>query len=328
LRIAVSGGSGALGRALIQRLISDGAERIVTFSRDQHRRDALVRDFGSYPGITDRIYWHDLSDVDRMERTFSGCEVVVHAAAAKVVGAHPDEPEGLLKTNVIGTENVVKAAVRAGVRKVLVISSDKACQPTNAYGMSKAMAEQIAIAANAHAWPRGTRISALRYGNVVGSTGSVVVKWREALELGQQLAISDPRMTRFWVTLEQACEFVMRAIDMMRGGEVFAPHIPAAPIALLAEAIGGRPPYLITGIRPGGEKLHESMLSEDEVRRAVRWDGFYVVPPSLRTWDSVPWPGERVPESLLYRSDVWPYQLNVDEMRALLGETAREAVVA
>jgi UDP-N-acetylglucosamine 4,6-dehydratase/5-epimerase len=328
MRIALSGGSGSLGRALLRRLIDDGAERIVTFSRDQHRRDALVRDFGAYPGITDRIYWHDLSDVDRLTRTFTGCEVVVHAAAAKVVGAHPDEPEGLNTTNVQGTVNVLTACERAGVRKVLVISSDKAVQPTNAYGISKAQAEQRAIAANAHCWPKGMRVAALRYGNVCGSAGSVLLKWRAALANGDQLEVSDPRMTRFWVTLEQAVEFVIRAVEMMRGGEIFAPHIPAAPITLLAEAIGGRPPYRVTGIRPGGEKLHESMLSEDEVRRTVRWRGFYVVTPSMRTWDATPWPGDAVSESLVYRSDTWGWQLGVDDMRALLGEPAREAVTA
>src|SRR5688572_31510689 len=197
MRITVTGGSGSLGRALIARLIDDGAERIVTFTRCQHKRDALTREFGHYAGIADRVYWHDLSSRDRLERTFAGCEVVVHAAAAKVVGAHPDEPEGLQKTNVEGTANVIAAAERAGVRKVLVISSDKAVQPTNAYGMSKAAAEQLAIAANAHSWPKGCRISALRYGNVVGSNGSVVVAWREAYAAGHFLQISDPRMTRF-----------------------------------------------------------------------------------------------------------------------------------
>lgn len=326
-RICVTGGSGALGRALIARLIQDGAERIVTFTRCQHKRDALTREFGHYPGITDRIYWHDLGDIDRLERTFTGCEMVVHAAAAKVVGAHPDEPEGLLRTNAIGTENVIKAAERAGVRKLLVISSDKAVQPTNAYGISKAKAEQIAVAANAHSWPRGCRVSALRYGNVIGSTNSVTLHWRAAAAAGRPLTLSDPRMTRFWVTLEQAVEFVLRALEMMRGGEIFVPHIPAAPILTLAEAITVGPLiYVETGIRPGGEKLHESMLSEDEVRRARRWRGFYVVPPALRTWDATPWPGEPVPADLLYRSDVWSWQLSCDDMRALLGEPVREAV--
>jgi UDP-N-acetylglucosamine 4,6-dehydratase len=320
LRIAITGGSGALGRALIRRLIDDGAERIVTFTRCQHKRDDLARTFGAYPGIADRIYWHDLSSIDRLQRTFAGCEVVVHAAAAKVVGAHPDEPEGLEWTNVQGTANVIAAAERAGVRKVLVISSDKSVQPTNAYGMSKAAAEQIAVAANAHAWPKGCRIAAIRYGNVIGSTSSVTVKWREAVARGEQLAVSDPRMTRFWVTLDQAVEFVLQAIGMMRGGEVFVPIIPAAPITTLAEAIGGQPPYRITGIRPGGEKLHESMLSEDDVRRAVQWRGFYVVTPSMRTWDATPWPGEPIPEDTVYRSDCWHLQLSVAGMKALIGE--------
>lgn len=326
MRVCITGGSGSLGRALIRRLIADGAERIVTFTRDQHRRNALVADFGAYPGITDRIYWHaaGLADVDRLTRTFRGCEVVIHAAAAKVVGAHPDEAEGLDYTNVEGTKNVIAAAELAGVRKLLVISSDKAVQPTNAYGKSKAAAEELAVTANAHTWHGMLRVSALRYGNVAGSQGSVLLKWRQALAAGEPLEVSDPRMTRFWITLEQAVEFVMRAVEMMRGGEIFAPHIPAAPITTMAEAIGGHPPYRVTGIRPGGEKLHESMLSEDEVRRALRWRGFYVVPPALRTWDATPWPGEPVPADLLYRSDVWPWQLTCDDMRALLGEPAQE----
>lgn len=319
MRVAISGGSGALGRALLTRLIADGAERIVTFTRCQHKRNALIQAFGWYPGLADRVYWHDLSSVDRLTRTFAQCEVVIHAAAAKVVGAHPDEPEGLMWTNVEGTANVIAAAERAGVRKLLVISSDKAVQPTNAYGVSKAKAEQLAVSANAHCWPKGTRIAAIRYGNVASSTGSVSVKWREAVERGQPLEISDPRMTRFWLTLPQAVDHVLHAVSTMRGGEIFAPHLPAAPITRLAEAICGPDyPYVVTGIRPGGEKLHESLLSEDDVRRTVRWRGYYVVTPSMRTWDSTPWPGEPVPSDLVYRSDTWPHQLDVEGMKALL----------
>lgn len=319
MRIAVTGGSGALGRALIRCLIEDGAERIATFTRCQHKRDALTRDFAWYPGIADRIYWHDLSRVDRLARTFAGCEVVVHAAAAKVVGAHPDEPEGLLETNVEGTRNVLDAAERAGVRKVLVISSDKAVQPTNAYGMSKAHAEQLAVSVNAHSWPKGMRVSAIRYGNVASSTGSVSVKWREAVATHTPITISDPRMTRFWLTLPQAVDHVLNAVALMRGGEVFVPYLPAAPITTLAQAICGPDyPYVVTGIRPGGEKLHESLLSEDDVRRTVQWGAWYVVTPSMRTWDGTPWPGDPIPADTVYRSDVWPAQMDVDGMRALI----------
>lgn len=319
MRIGITGGSGALGRALIRRLISDGAERLVTFTRCQHKRDALIREFGAYPGIADRVYWHDLSSIDRLVRTFTGCEVVIHAAAAKVVGAHPDEPEGLMWTNVEGTANVLQACEHAGVRKVLVISSDKAVHPCNCYGISKAKAEHLAVTANAHAWPKGTRVSAIRYGNVASSTGSVSVKWREAVEAQQPIAISDPRMTRFWLTLPQAVDHVLQAVSMMRGGEIFVPHLPAAPITRLAEAICGPDyPYTVTGIRPGGEKLHEQLLSEDDVRRTVTWRGYYVVTPSMRTWDATPWPGIPIAEDTLYRSDVWPDQLSVDQMKALI----------
>lgn len=318
MRVALSGGSGALGRELIRRLIADGAERIVTFTRCQHRRDALVREFGAYPGIADRIYWHDLSDVNRLERTFSRCEVVIHAAAAKVVGAYADEPEGLQRTNVQGTDNVIQAACRAGVRKVLVISSDKAVAAENAYGQSKAAAEQIAVSANAYCWPKDTRIAAIRYGNVASSTGSVSLKWRDAVAAGQPISVSDERMTRFWLTLPQAVDHVLRAVGMMRGGEIFVPHLPAAPITTLAKALGAKPPYRITGIRPGGEKLHESLLSDDDVRRTVKWGDFYVVRPSMRTWDSTPWPGEPIDASTVYRSDVWGEQLDVTGMKALI----------
>lgn len=281
----------------------------------------MVREFGWYPGIADRIYWrpHGLSDVSRLQRMFAGCEVVIHAAAAKIVHAHPDESDGLDYTNNLGTQNVVQAATAAGVSRVLVISSDKAVAPENDYGKSKASAESYAIGYNATSWSKGTRISCLRYGNVIGSTSSVAVKWREAVAVGQPLNISDPRMTRFWVTMPQAVDHVLNAVAMMRGGEIFAPHLPAASITTLAQAICG-PDYAydITGIRPGGEKLHEQLLSEDDVRRTVKWRGYYIVMPSKRTWDATPWPGAPIPEDTLYRSDVWANQLTPESMKALI----------
>ena len=320
MRIAITGGSGALGSALIARLIQDGAERIVTFTRDQHRRNAMIARWGHYSGITDRIYWHDLSDIDQLETTFRRCEVVVHAAAAKVVGSHADEPVGLERTNVIGTQNVLKAAERAGVRRVLVVSSDKAVQPTNAYGVSKAAAEALAIAHNVHSYPRDTRVSCIRYGNVLGSTGSVVPLFQAAVAAGRPITISDVRMTRFWLTLPQAVEHVLHAVAVMRGGEVFVPDLPAAPLVRVAEAVCGPGyPSVITGIRPGGEKLHEQLLGEDDVRRTVWWRGYYVVTPgAIRTWDATPWPGEPVAEDLLYGSDVWHRQLSGEQIRELL----------
>ncbi len=323
MRVALTGASGALGRVLLARLIEDGAERINVFSRDEQKRAALVKDFGWYPGLRDRVYAGDVRDPHRLSEMFAGCEVVVHAAARKVVTAHADEPTELLKTNVYGTQNVIDACLEAGVRKLLFISSDKAVQPENIYGTSKMYGEHLIVSGNAKTWPKGLRMSALRYGNCLGSTGSVVVHWRNLIANGQPVPISDARMTRFWVRLEQAADFVMRAVEMMRGGEVFVPNLPAAPITLLAQALGAEG-LTFTGIRPGGEKLHESLLSPSEVRRTKEWRGFYVVPPfdEMRTWDATPWPGVPVPETLSYTSNVWPWQLDVDGMRALLGEPA------
>jgi UDP-N-acetylglucosamine 4,6-dehydratase len=333
MRIAITGGSGSLGRALIRRLAEDGADRIVTFSRDEQKRAALQREFGWHPGF--RVFAGDVRDEPRMEDIFHGCEVVVHAAARKVVTAHPDEPEELLKTNVLGTQNVIHAARQAGIRKLLFISSDKAVRAENVYGVSKAMAEHLAIMANARTIAKGLRIGVVRYGNVLGSTGSVLPLWRAQKAAGQLLTLSDRRMTRFWITLPQAVDLVLLALSNLRGGEIVVPHIPAAPIATLLRTVledddgHGPDPITETGIRQGGEKLHEELLSAAEVLRAVRRGATYVVPPfqNADMWDAAPWVGEPVAPDLAYRSDVWPWQLTVPEMRNLLLE-AEGALVA
>ena len=326
MRIAITGGSGSLGRALVTRLIADGADRIVTFSRDEAKRAALHRDFGAHPGF--RACAGDVRDRDRLVSLFRGCDVVLHGAARKVVTAHPDEPEELLKTNVLGTVNVIEAAAQAGVGRVLIVSSDKAVEAINCYGVSKAMAEHLAVASNVRLFPRGTRVAVVRYGNVLASSGSVVQLWRDQLARGERLQVSDDRMTRFWLSLPQAAGFVLEAIARLRGGEIFVPHLPAAPLLTLAQALAGDfpdgdgPLGIGIGIRPGGEKLHESLLSESEIRRARQASAFYVVAPYQHDemWDSRPWTGELVDPALRYRSDVWPWQLSVAEMRALLEE--------
>lgn len=328
MRIAVTGGSGALGQALLTQLAHEGADRIVTFSRDEQKRAALNQKFGWHHGI--RIMAGDIREPSRLSDMFHGCDVVVHAAARKVVSAHPDEPEEMLRTNIQGTMNVIEAAQRAGVHKVLVISSDKAVRAENVYGVSKAMMEHLAINANGRTWPQGLRISAIRYGNVLASTGSVLVNWNERITKKQPLPMSDLRMTRFWLTLPQAVGYVLKAIENMRGGEIFVPILPAAPITRLAEALTTNPTYAVTGIRPGGEKLHEELLSPSEIRRAVKRNGLYVVPPyqSSMSWDANPWIGEAVPTDLTYNSETWGWQLTVPDMRALVAEAYADATQA
>lgn len=323
MRIAITGASGSLGRALLRRLTTSGAERIVAFSRDEQKRAALEADFRWHPGV--RVYAGDVRDADRLPDLFRDCEVVVHAAARKVVTAHTDEPREMFQTNIAGTLNVVNAARKAGVRKLLFISSDKAVRPENAYGVSKAMAEAIVVGENGRTFPQGLRMGVLRYGNVVGSTGSVVTIWRRLLAEGKAIPVSHVDMTRFWVTLPQAVGYVMKALDDMRGGEIFVPDIPAAPIVVLAQACGALAnAWIPMGIRPGGEKLHEELLSASEIRRARCRNGFFVVPPyqGEGMWDNTPWLGEPLADGFEYRSDTWQRQLDVEGMKALLEENA------
>ena len=319
MRLAITGGSGSLGRALLTRFTQTSAERLVTFSRDESKRAALQKDFGWHPGV--RIFAGDIRDGEWLHDLFHECDVVVHAAARKVVSAQPDEAREMHFTNVIGTQNVINAARRAGVRQLLFISSDKAVRPENCYGITKALAEYLVINANARAKPQGLRLSVLRYGNVLGSTGSVLKAWWDLAQQRKPFHLSDPAMTRFWLTLDRAVDLVQQALTEMRGGEIFVPDLPAAPLTVLAQALGADElRYDVLGIRPGGEKLHEELLSAAEVRRTVRRNGWFIVPPyqSDAMWDNRPWLGERLPEDFTYRSDTWVRQLDVVQMTELV----------
>lgn len=324
MRIAVTGGSGSLGGHLMQRLADSGAERIVTFTRDEPKRAALQARFAWHKGV--KVYAGDVRDKERMVDIFKGCEVVVHAAARKVVSGHWDEPREMLMTNVLGTAKVIAAAREAGVGKVLFISSDKAVRAENVYGMSKAMAEQLVIAENARSWQQGMRLSVLRYGNVIASRGSVVQVWRERMAQGKALQISDERMTRFWLTLDMAVDYVMLALGRMRGGEVLVPVLKASPLTRLAQAVCPGAKLQDMGIRPGGEKLHEELMSADEFRRALICPDqmMFVVPPpaSADLWDSTPWQGTPLVESSDLRSDTATQWL-VEELREMVTEVKR-----
>ena len=214
------------------------------------------------------------------------------------------------------------AAVEAGVRRVLLISSDKATAAANAYGVSKAQMEHEGIAFNATAYPRGTRIACTRWGNVIGSTGSVVHLFRRAVADGRPIPITDPRCTRFWLTLDQAVGVVREALARMEGGEMFVPVLPAMRVVDLAEAIAPGHPQIIVGLRPGGEKLHELLLTDEEARRTVAvTPSLYIVAPDFHPWrEDAPWTGEPVPPEFTYRSDLVGWRLSIEDMRAMVAE--------
>lgn len=335
MRIAITGASGSLGRALLARLTrAGGADRIVAFSRDEQKRAQLSADFGWYQGL--RVYAGDVRDYERLVDLFAGCEAVVHGAARKVVTAHPDEPEEMLQTNVLGSLNVIRAARRAGVRKLITVSSDKAVRAENVYGTTKALMEHLTVNANARTMADGLRCAVVRYGNVLGSTGSVVQHWRAQVAAGQPLTVAGAMMSRFWITMPQAVDLIQYALQNVRGGEVIVPHLPAASIQTLAEAVAGEGypwaplrdvPMEGDGMRQGGEKVHEELLSAAEVRRALRRHAYYVVPPYQHAdmWDAQPWAGVAVPSTLMYRSDVWHWQATPEDLRALLDSTEQRA---
>lgn len=261
MNILVTGGTGSFGRAFVRRVI-DRCERIVIFSRDEWKQWDMREEFPDtkYPQI--RYFIGDVRDQARLETALYGIDTVVHAAAIKQVPVAEYNPFECIQTNVHGAENVVRAAIAQKVQKVIALSSDKAVAPVNLYGASKLAAEKIFMAANAIS--RGCRFSVVRYGNVVGSRGSVVALYRGLIERGETaLPITDERMTRFWLTLEQGVEFVLSCINTMNGREIFIPKIPSMSMVEVAKSMLPECTFKITGIRPG-EKLHESLITQDE----------------------------------------------------------------
>jgi len=332
VRIAITGATGSLGGALLAALEErGGASRIVAVSRDEVKSGDLDERWGArLPQL--RCQLGDVRDAERMEELFRGCDVVLHAAALKRVGHSVYSPGEVLKTNVLGTMAVVRAATVAGVGRVVVVSSDKAVEPTNLYGVSKAAAETYAVQANSYSLPRGTRVSCVRYGNVLGSRGSVPHVWRAQLARGEAPTVTDWRMTRFIVELRDAAAFVLGALDAMEGGEVFVPLLPAARLRVLLLAVtrewvgrgetrGVPQRAVVTGLRPGGEKLHESLLSREEPGRA--WldsgRGRVVVLPTHHSWRAVYDTAGLDPVGQAYTSDAPVGWLGEDELVEMLG---------
>jgi UDP-N-acetylglucosamine 4,6-dehydratase len=265
-----------------------------------------------------RYFIGDVRDLSRLQRAMHGANVVIHAAALKQVPACEYNPMEAIKTNILGTANVIEAALEAGVSKVLALSTDKAVSPVNLYGATKLAAEKLTVQSNAYSGERPARFSCVRYGNVIGSRGSVVPIFLRQRQNGK-LSITDKRMTRFWLSLEQGVRFVLHSIDLMQGGEVFVPKLPSMSLMDLAKAIAPQAKLEEVGVRPG-EKLHEVLISEDEARTTVELDDMYVIQPALGPWFVRSWDekGRQVPAGFHYASNENPRLLSSVEIQALV----------
>lgn len=312
--VLLTGGTGSFGWAFIEKVLAESTALIRVFSRDEYKQ-AQVRD--RYGEERIRYMVGDVRNRERLLRAAGGADVIVHAAAMKHVSACEYNPFEAVQTNVIGAENVVSAAIDAGVPQVVALSTDKAVNPINLYGATKLCAEKIIVQGNAYAAAGPTRLCCVRYGNVVGSRGSVLPLFLSQRNKGE-LQITDERMTRFWITLEQSVDLVLYAVRHGGGGEIFVPRIPSMRVVDLAEAVAPGMPRSLIGIRPG-EKLHEVLLTADEARHTVQCDDVYVVLPEHRSWSTVAWEeGKPVEDGFVYSSgDNGPF-LSVEQLRAMI----------
>ncbi len=318
--ILITGGTGSFGKKMIRILLDEyHPAKIIVYSRDELKQHEMQTH--GYDHSSLRYFIGDVRDLQRLKRAFNGVDLVVHAAALKQVPACEYNPMEAIKTNILGSQNVVDAALDVGVPRVMAISTDKAVNPVNLYGATKLAAEKLFVQSNAYAAGSNTRFSCVRYGNVVGSRGSVVPVF-----LGQKqngiLTVTDERMTRFWISLEQGVRFVLRCIEQMHGGEVFVPKIPSMTVMDLAKAIAPGARIDVIGIRPG-EKLHEVLISDDEARTTVEMDDMYVVQPAEAFWFGREWEkqGRLLPDGFRYASnnnDRWLGIPAIQDMVALV----------
>lgn len=311
--ILVTGGTGSFGKKFIKRALSEGAKKIIVFSRDELKQYEMKQEF------TDkrlRFFIGDVRDKERLHRAFDGVDIVIHAAAMKHVDACEYNPFEAVKTNIHGAQNIIEAAIDRGVEKVIALSTDKACAPVNLYGATKLASDKLFVAANAYVGDKKTSFSVVRYGNVVGSRGSVVPFFKKIKETGT-VPVTDERMTRFWITLDQGVQFVLDNLERMHGGEIFVPKIPSMKVMDLAKAIAPDCEIKIVGIRPG-EKLHEAMIMEDDARHTVEFDTYYVIQPEFPWWSKeFAKGGKPLPDGFAYTSDVNEEWLIVEQLREL-----------
>lgn len=315
--VLVTGGTGSFGKQFVEIMLAEyHPAKLIIFSRDELKQHEMR--VGGFDHPSTRYFIGDVRDQKRLRRAMQGIDIVVHAAALKQVPACEYNPMEAIKTNILGSSNVIDAAIDAGVEKVMALSTDKAVNPVNLYGATKLAAEKLFVQSNSYAAGTTTRFSCVRYGNVVGSRGSVIPIFIKQRENGK-LTITDTRMTRFWLTLEQGVRFVIRCIEQMHGGEVFVPKIPSTRITDLAKVIAPEAELEVIGIRPG-EKLHEVLINEDEARSTLALEDMYVVQPTTQLWFGHNWgdKGSALPDGFRYTSESNPDWLSLEEIQKIV----------
>ena len=319
--ILITGGTGSFGKSFVRTILANHTpKRLIIFSRDELKQFEMQRAFDNHPSL--RFFIGDVRDKDRLYRAFDGVDYVIHAAALKQVPAAEYNPFEFIKTNVMGAQNIIDVSIDAGVKKLLALSTDKACNPVNLYGATKLCSDKLFISGNSYAGKSETRFSVVRYGNVAGSRGSVIPFFLRMRRTGS-LPVTDKRMTRFWITLDQSVAHVLRALSNMKGGEIFVPKIPSASIVSIAEAVGPDCKVDFVGIRPG-EKLHEALISEEEGRMTRSYGDYYVIAPNFPWWSDEEHAegGSPVEEGFLYSSERNSWWLSASELKAMVAEVS------
>ena len=317
--ILITGGTGSFGKKCTEIILHRyKPKRLIIFSRDELKQFEMARQFPDSKHESLRYFIGDVRDKERLSRAFRGVDYVIHTAALKQVPAAEYNPFEAVKTNILGAQNVINVAIDQGVKKVIALSTDKAANPVNLYGATKLCSDKLFIAGNSYVGSDHSIFSVVRYGNVVGSRGSVIPFFMKCREDGC-LPITDSRMTRFWITIEQGVNFVLRCMERMVGGELFVPKLPSMNIMDLAKAIAPDCPTKMIGIRPG-EKLHEVMVPRDDARKTIEFEDHYIIQPDFKFW------GRRfnsnghqpVPEDFEYNSGTNLWRLGIDEMREII----------
>jgi len=317
--ILITGGTGSFGKTAAKYILKNHKpDKLIIFSRDELKQFEMSQAFTlkKYPNI--RYFIGDVRDKERLYRAFSGVDYIIHAAALKQIPTAEYNPFEAVKTNILGAQNIINVAIDQGVKKVIALSTDKAANPINLYGATKLCSDKLFVAGNAYVSRNETQFSVVRYGNVVGSRGSVIPYFIQEKETGV-LPITDPRMTRFWITLEQSVKFVLKSLELMVGGEIFVPKIPSMSIMDLAKAICQECKTETVGIRPG-EKLHEVMITKDDARNTVEFNDHFVIKPAFRYFERRfhEQGCKKVDEDFEYNSETNPWQLSIDELKEMI----------